>query len=154
MVKQNILIQCVNAKRAAELSGLSVAMIDYLARTKIVIPSGSPPGKRGLRRRFTFGDVVSLKIIASLLDSGLEISRLTKALRELLSRFKDMPPGPLPFRYVVTNGVELFLTSEDGAIETLSKQRGQLNFAFLIDAQVSAEAVLAAAKAGGEWDAS
>lgn len=153
MVKQNIVLQCVTAKRAADLSGLSLTMVDYLARMGIVTPSGSPPGKRGIRRRFTFGDVVSLKIIKGLLESGIEISRLKSALRQLRQNLKNTPLGPLPFRYIVTNGAELFLTAEDGALETISKARGQLAFAFLIDAQASATEILNAPRQAGDWAA-
>src|SRR6266404_1093638 len=101
-------ISWVTATRAADLSGLSRSMIDYLSREKLVMASGSPGRHRGRQRRYSFGDVVTLRIVARLLASGIEVERLRKALRQLQRRTKHIRPESLPFRYLVTNGQELF----------------------------------------------
>lgn len=106
-------------------------MLDYLVREEFVVPSGDGPRGRGNRRRFTFSDLVLLKVIATLLASGIEIRRLTKALRELKSRFNE--PNAIAERaeYLVTDGKEVYLTGPEG-LEPLTSSR-QLPFAFLVD---------------------
>jgi DNA-binding transcriptional MerR regulator len=86
-------------------------MLDYLVREGFAIPSGTGPRGRGNPRRFTFSDLVLLKVIARLLASGIEIRRLAKALRGLKSRFDD--PAALAGRaqYLLSDGTDSTLSN-------------------------------------------
>jgi DNA-binding transcriptional MerR regulator len=128
-------------------------MIDYLGREELVLPTGSTTRVRGRRRSFSFGDVVTLRIIRRLLDSGIEIRRLKAQLRDLKGRLSALTPDDLPFRYLVTDGCHLYFETDKGHLETVGV--GQLAFAFLIDLQQPRQEVLEAAidKYGGWLEA-
>jgi DNA-binding transcriptional MerR regulator len=130
MIKLSI-TEVFSAKVAAQLSGLSLTMLDYLVREDFVIPSGTGPRGRGNPRRFTFSDLVLLKVVARLLASGIEIRRLAKALRGLKSRFDD--PAALAGRaqYLLSDGTDVYLI-ESGGLESLTSNR-QMAFAFVVD---------------------
>lgn len=104
-------------------------MLDYLCREHFIEPSGSTERGRGKSRQFTFGDLITLKVIARLLSSGVEVRRLAKGLRTLRDRLGS--PVATAVRYVVSDGVEVFL-QESGSLESLTDD-GQFAFAFLVD---------------------
>lgn len=152
MTELKQLVQCVDAQRACALSGVSRPMLDYLSREEMLLPSGSSDRKRGKRRLYTFGDVVVLRVIGRLLASGIEVRRLRRGLKKLQQRTAASTPGELSFRYLVTNGAEIFLKGPDGKFETLTGG-GQLAFAFLIDMRHSEAEVLKAGRQFGGWAA-
>ncbi len=106
-------------------------MLDYLVREDFVTPSGSLVRGRGKPRVFTFGDLVTLKVIARLLSSGIEIRRLAKGLRSLRDSLGGATALSDKSRYLLSDGTDIFLV-EHGNLESLTSNR-QLAFAFLID---------------------
>ena len=73
-----------SAKTAAHLTGLTAPMLDYLVREGFIAPSGSIERGRGKPRLFTFGDLVTLRVLARLLSSGIEIRRLATTADHVL----------------------------------------------------------------------
>lgn len=115
---------------AAKLSGLSTSMVDYLCRTKIVVPATGKRG-RGRKRKYTFAEVVVLRSVSKLLKAGLDVCKLGKAIKTLRVHHPEITPDTLPSAYLVTNGQEIFFRQESGIIECLSS--GQFAFAFVIE---------------------
>jgi DNA-binding transcriptional MerR regulator len=131
MTKKSLSGLTFDALTACELSGLTATMLDYLTREKFIVPSGSSKRGRGNKRLFTFGDIVALRVISQLLSSGLEIRRLSRGLKRFRKLVAASQPGAMPFRFIVTDGVDVFFEA-DGSLESLT-QNGQLAFMFLID---------------------
>jgi DNA-binding transcriptional MerR regulator len=128
-------VVAVTVKKAAELSGLTTHMLTYLGRLKILIPSGSQPG-RGRPRLYTFSDVLFLRLIAELLDRGVEVKRLAQALQRVKSEADDwINVRSKPRHFLVTDGTEVFLRRK-GSLESKS-MNGQLAFAFVLDLAVA-----------------
>ena len=120
-------------REAAALAGFKTAMmVDYLCRSGIVVPSKRARPGRGSRRFYAFGDVVLLRAVNRLLESGLPVSRLKAALKRIQRDFRHLKPDDAIKRYLLTNGREVFLADELGALHDLSKD-GQLCFAFVVD---------------------
>jgi DNA-binding transcriptional MerR regulator len=120
----------ITVAQAATLSGLTVDMITYLGRIDIL--KASLGGGRGSRRLFTFSDVIFLKVIASLLANGIEVSRLRASLkraRKEAQTWIDIRRAPRHF--LVTDGTELFVRRK-GELESKTMD-GQLAFAFVLD---------------------
>ena len=121
------------SREAAELAGFRTAMmVDYLCRTGIVAPSARTRPGRGRYRLYTFGDVVLLRALNRLLSSGLPVARLKRAIARLQRDFRHLSPEPAIKRYVITDGRELFLADQPGALVNLNRD-GQLAFAFIVD---------------------
>lgn len=125
------LLQHVDAARAARLAGISPDMLNYLSREGLIVASASS-GQRGSRRLYTFGDVVTLRVIGKMLQSGIEVRRLKRGLNRIQERIKNDGPEDNALRCLATDGVELFLWNADGTLESLTSN-GQLVFGFLID---------------------
>jgi len=119
----------VSIQDAVRLTGLSDHMITYLGRTDILRPSKSG---RGRARRFTFSDVLFLRLIADMLKRGIEVRRLKDSLQKARAQTEvwiDIRNAPT--RYLVTDGTEVFVQRE-GELESKTLN-GQLAFAFVLD---------------------
>lgn len=115
--------------RAAELSHLSVDMVNYLCRYGIAKPTGSKKRGRGHIRLFTFKDILLLRVIAKLLENGVSVSNLKKAISKLHSR-GNTAEEILTKRFLVTDGKDVYL-QDKGVLELLAT--GQLTFAFVME---------------------
>src|SRR5579862_4788966 len=125
---------------AAELSELSPAMVDYLCRTRILAPSQNTRRKRGVKRMYSFGDVVMLRVISSLLASGLSVSGLAKGLRQLRKRHPEITATSLPAKFLASDGKSLFFLNPRASIEDLT-QDGQMVFAFVVGMEAVRDSV-------------
>lgn len=132
-ITQNIVAansSSVDITRASALSGLSAHMITYLGRIDVMRPSGA--SGRGRRRRYTFNDVLFLRVIAEMLGRGIEVKRLGAALRRAKAEadlWDDVKAAP--GHYLVTDGTEVYLRRK-GMLESKTID-GQLSFAFVLD---------------------
>ena len=65
--------------------GISYRQLDYWARTELVTPSIRDARGSGTQRLYSFQDLVSLKVIKKLLDTGVSLQRVRKAVEHLHS---------------------------------------------------------------------
>lgn len=70
----------VAAMRAA---GISYRQLDYWARTGLVVPSIRAASGSGTQRLYSFRDLVVLKVVKSLLDAGVSLQNIRKAIETL-----------------------------------------------------------------------
>lgn len=128
------------AARAARLSGLSHAMVNYLCRTKLVMPSCSCHRGHGVARHYSFGDVVALRLVASLSKAGISPLRLKKGLDYLRQFQPEITLSSLPASHIVTDGVQVYLRAAGDSLERATD--GQYAFAFVIELdQIRSEVV-------------
>ena len=60
--------------------GISYRQLDYWARTGLLRPSISEARGSGTQRRYSYHDLVELKVIKQLLDAGVSLQRARKAV--------------------------------------------------------------------------
>ena len=60
--------------------GISYRQLDYWARTELVTPSVRDAHGSGTQRLYSFQDLVSLKVIKKLLDTGVSLQRVLAVL--------------------------------------------------------------------------
>lgn len=132
MAKTSIqIIDSFSAKDAAEFSGISMVMVNYLCRHRIVVPTIGRKRGRGVQRKFSFGDIVVLKALSKLLSGGVSVYRLKRALSSLRSLHAEITKDGLPAAYLVTDGREVYLKHKSGVFELLTT--GQFGFAFVVE---------------------
>ena len=68
--------QTYSGTDAAEIVGITYRRLDYWARTDLVRPSGTDATGSGSRRRYTYRDLLELKVIKKLLDAGIRLEEL------------------------------------------------------------------------------
>lgn len=124
------------AKEVARYSGVaSHWTVDYFCRTGLIVPSAAGSRGRGRPRLFTFADIVILRAIQKLLEKGISPKRLIGDLKKQRKRYRDIQPGNLPERYMVTDGQRIFFTNIR-SLDTFSDPDGQFVFGFYIDLQL------------------
>jgi DNA-binding transcriptional MerR regulator len=62
------------------LTGVTYRQLDYWARTDLVTPSITPATGSGSKRTYSYADVLEVKVIKSLLNSGLSLARTRQAV--------------------------------------------------------------------------
>jgi DNA-binding transcriptional MerR regulator len=118
-------------------------MVDYLARTEVVVPSVLRKPGRGRRRLYSFGDLVVLRAVGRLLESGISVARLKTALKTLQRNFRHLRPEGTLCRYLITDGRNVYLEEESGALTDLT-DAGQMAFAFVVDIRGARDDVIKA----------
>lgn len=71
---------------ACAAAGITYRQLDYWARTGLVEASIRPAHGSGTHRLYSFRDVVVLKIVKRLLDTGVSLQNIRTAVRHLCSR--------------------------------------------------------------------
>jgi DNA-binding transcriptional MerR regulator len=62
------------------LTSVTYRQLDYWARTGLVTPSIRPATGSGSKRAYSYGDVLEVKVIKSLLSSGVSLARARQAV--------------------------------------------------------------------------
>lgn len=114
--------------QASRLTGCSPSQIRYWDRTGLVRPRRTRRGTKTGPRRYSFRDLVVLRVVRSLLDAGLSLQRIRKAVE-----FLQASPDELAGLRLVTDGTTVFACHDDG--EVLDALRGgQLALFVSVDA--------------------
>jgi DNA-binding transcriptional MerR regulator len=93
------------AAQAARLTGCSLSQLSSWERIGLVVP----PADR--TNGYTFPDLVALRVVASLLDAGLSLARIRRAVRYLVESGEDAASLAL-----VTDGDTVWACRDDGEI--------------------------------------
>jgi DNA-binding transcriptional MerR regulator len=108
--------------------GISYRQLDYWARTGLVTPSVKDAGGSGTQRQYSFQDLVLLRTIKNLLDAGVSLQSIRRAIDYLREQL-DTEPSSVT---LVSDGSRVYAcTSPDEIIDLLS--RGQGVFAIALD---------------------
>src|SRR5438067_595120 len=109
--------------------GISYRQLDYWARTELVRPSIQDAQGSGTQRLYSFQDLVQLRVIKKLIDAGVSLQRIRKAVKFLREHMSAEPSGIT----LLSDGSSVYACeSEDEVIDLL--RRGQGVFAIALDA--------------------
>ncbi|HXF37682.1 MAG TPA: MerR family transcriptional regulator [Actinomycetota bacterium] len=107
--------------------GITYRQLDYWARTGLVRPSIRDAKGSGTQRLYSFQDLVTLRIIKKLLDTGVSLQRVRKAVEQL----RDME-RPAHGVTLVSDGTRIYeADSPEVLVDLLA--RGQAVFAIAVD---------------------
>ena len=125
-------MQGYTAEQTCRLTNCTPHQLRYWDRMSLVKPSvQSTGGRPGVRRLYSFRDLVALRVVRSLIDNGMSLQRVRRAW-EYLRRRGDMD-SHLSDSTLVTNGVTIFdISSQDGEVLDALRE-GQLAFFAEID---------------------
>ena len=120
-----------NTNTILKLTGLTMRQVDYWDRTHFIKPSLKEASGYGTARLYSFVDLVQLKVAKTLIDKGVSLQKIRKAITYLKKNFPDIE-RPLAEMRFLTDGETIFvLTDKKGVIlDTLAK--GQMVFAVAI----------------------
>ncbi|MFF7409838.1 MerR family transcriptional regulator [Streptomyces lydicus] len=111
---------------ACAAAGITYRQLDYWARTGLVEPSIRPAYGSGTQRLYSFRDVVVLKIVKRLLDTGVSLQNIRTAVQHLRSRgLADLTRMTL-----MSDGATVYeCTSPDQVVDLLQGGQGVFGIA-------------------------
>ncbi|HYU38847.1 MAG TPA: helix-turn-helix domain-containing protein [Acidimicrobiia bacterium] len=112
--------------QAARLTGNTPAQLRSWERLGLVVPASEGSD------RYSFRDLVALRLVASLLEAGLSLARIRRALRYLVESGEDVAALSL-----VTDGESVWACRDDGQVLD-ALRHGQLAL-FVAVGRVAAE---------------
>ena len=124
--------QSFTAEQACRLANCTHHQLRYWDRVGLVKPSIQGSGGRpGVRRLYSFRDLVALRVVRSLLDNGMSLQRVRRAW-DYLRREGEME-NHLSDVKLVTDGQSIFKVSADDGELMDALREGQLAFFVAID---------------------
>jgi DNA-binding transcriptional MerR regulator len=109
-----------------KIVGITYRQLDYWARTELVTPSVREAKGSGSQRLYSFDDLVELRVIKRLLDTGISLQRVREAVEEL--RRRGRTPGDIT---LVSDGASVYALDEQQQVFDLLS-RGQGVFAIAL----------------------
>jgi DNA-binding transcriptional MerR regulator len=103
--------------------GITYRQLDYWARTDLIRPSLTDAAGSGSRRKYSYKDLLELRVIKTLLDSGIKL----ESVRDVFEYLREHVDGDISSAHLVINGSSVVLARDDELIDVLQKGQGVLN---------------------------
>ena len=111
---------------AARAAGISYRQLDYWARTQLVEPTVRGAAGSGSQRLYGFRDILVLKLVKRLLDTGISLQQIRIAVNQL----REAGINDLAQTTLMSDGASVYLcTSNDEVIDLVSRGQGVFGIA-------------------------
>ncbi|MBF0721466.1 MerR family transcriptional regulator [Sanguibacter inulinus] len=111
---------------ACRAAGITYRQLDYWARTGLVEPTVRPATGSGTHRLYSFRDVLVLKVVKRLLDTGVSLQQIRTAVMHLRERGVD----DLAQITLMSDGASVYeCTSADEVIDLVQGGQGVFGIA-------------------------
>jgi DNA-binding transcriptional MerR regulator len=114
-----------------KIVGITYRQLDYWARTGLVEPTVRRAEGSGTQRLYSFDDVLRIKVVKRLLDTGVSLQKVRLAVEELHARGRSLAESTL-----ISDGVSVFAVDDDAEVLDLLR-RGQGVFAISLEPVVA-----------------
>jgi len=110
--------QSFESRDVVKLVGVTERELRHWADLKIMVPEiANAVGRPGIRRKYSFQNLVETGILKTLLRHGLNLHEAGRILKKYQESYKRHLPGPL---YLVVQGESTsFIQSQNGGKKTL-----------------------------------
>ena len=111
---------------AASAAGITYRQLDYWARTELVVPTVQSAQGSGSQRLYSFRDILVLKLVKSLLETGISLQQIRIAVDQLHAEgIEDLAGTTL-----MSDGASVYLcTSSDEVIDLVNRGQGVFGIA-------------------------
>lgn len=109
--------------RAAQVVGISYRQLDYWARTDLIRPSVSDATGSGSRRRYSYRDLLELRVVKNLLDAGIRLENV----REVFTFLRRHVDADIAAAHLVISGTSVVLCQGDELVDVVRRGQGVLN---------------------------
>ena len=111
---------------ACSAAGITYRQLDYWARTGLVEPSVRAAHGSGSQRLYSFRDILVLKVVKRLLDTGISLQQIRAAVQHL----RDHGGADLAQVTLMSDGVSVYeCTSTDEVVDLLQGGQGVFGIA-------------------------
>ena len=113
-----------SGKSTAEIVGITYRQLDYWARTDLIRPSITDASGSGSRRRYSYRNLLELKVVKNLLDAGIRLEQV----REVFAYLQDELGEDVATANLVVNGNQpVLVRSGEEIVDLLQSGQGVLN---------------------------
>jgi len=111
---------------ACAAAGITYRQLDYWARTGLVEPSVRPASGSGSQRLYGFRDILVLRVVKRLLDTGISLQQIRSAVTYL----REHGAGDVARITLMSDGVSVYAcTSPDEVVDLLQGGQGVFGIA-------------------------
>jgi DNA-binding transcriptional MerR regulator len=111
---------------ACAAAGITYRQLDYWARTALVEPSVRAAHGSGSQRLYSFRDILVLKVVKRLLDTGISLQQIRAAVNHL----RDRGTSDLARLTLMSDGVSVYeCASADEVVDLLAGGQGVFGIA-------------------------
>jgi DNA-binding transcriptional MerR regulator len=110
-----------SGREAADIVGITYRQLDYWARTDLIRPSLADAKGSGTRRRYSYRDLIELKMIKTLIDAGQRLDRVRKAFDYL----RDLGDDLTSVQLVIAGDSVVLVREGEDLIDVVNKYQGQ-----------------------------
>lgn len=103
---------------AARAAGISYRQLDYWARTELVEPTVRGAAGSGSQRLYGFRDILVLKLVKRLLDTGISLQQIRVAVEQL----REAGINDLAQITLMSDGASVYLCTSDEEVIDLVRQ--------------------------------
>ena len=127
-----------SGRQTADVVGISYRQLDYWARTNLIRPSLTDATGSGSRRRYSYQDLLELRVVKTLIDAGIKL----ESVREVFAYLRTHVSADIASAHLVISGQTVVLAQGDELIDVVKQGQGVLNVLSLagvksdIDAQL------------------
>ena len=127
-----------SGRQTADVVGISYRQLDYWARTDLIRPSLTDASGSGSRRRYSYQDLLELRVVKTLIDAGIKL----ESVREVVAYLRTHVSADIASAHLVISGQTVVLAQGDELIDVVKQGQGVLNVLSLagvkndIDAQL------------------
>jgi DNA-binding transcriptional MerR regulator len=121
-VTSNAPVVSYSGKKAADIVGITYRQLDYWARTDLIRPSVADAKGSGSRRRYSYRDLLELKLVKTLLDDGIKLESIREAFGYLRDRLgEDLSTAKL----VIAGSSAVLVRENDELVDVVNRYQGQ-----------------------------
>jgi DNA-binding transcriptional MerR regulator len=111
------LIKGFTGPQTCKIVGISYRQLDYWTRTGIISPSLAQAKGSGSRRLYSYKDLLELKVIKRLIEAGIALSSIKKAVKYLRNELSET----LGQVNLVIHGPDVFVASDSEELFSILK---------------------------------
>jgi DNA-binding transcriptional MerR regulator len=124
VARQGVVDEGFSGRRAAEIVGITYRQLDYWARTDLIRPSLVDASGSGSRRRYSYRDLLELKVVKNLLDAGIRLESVRDAFRYLREHLGE---DVTSVNLVINGRSSVLVRTGEEIIDLLREGQGVLN---------------------------
>ena len=115
--------QTFSGRQASVVVGISYRQLDYWARTNLIRPSAADAAGSGSRRQYTYKDLLELKVVKKLLDSGIKLT----SVRDVFAYMREHVDTEISSAHIVIDDSSVILCDGDNLVDVVRHGQGVLN---------------------------
>lgn len=136
----NTRVSTFTGAQACDIVGITYRQLDYWARTNLIRPAILDAKGSGSRRYYSYRNLLELRVVKSLLDSGIKL----ESVREVFNYLAQHEQADITSAHLVINGSSVVLCHGDDLIDVVRRGQGVLNLLPLAQVKHSVDGQLVA----------